>query len=205
MIYEAVCMKCGAYHTYVRKAVDYLNTPECCGVKTEKRILSAPMMRADIAPWDAYESPATGKHITSYAQRREDMKVSGCRDYEGRESEDRQASNNRKQEDITADKKLDNAVRSAWGGLSPEKKALALANIQENIIAFTEAQLNTQIDPVASGRVATLVTFNPGISNTDVYVVGVTAPYAGRSRWVQIPNTQTAAQAWTMIQAALAQ
>jgi hypothetical protein len=71
-------------------------------------------------------------------------------------------------------------------------------------MAFTEAQLNTQIDPVASGRVVTLVTFNPGTSSTDVYAVGVTAPYAGRSRWVQIPNSQTAAQAWATIQAALA-
>ena len=71
-------------------------------------------------------------------------------------------------------------------------------------MAFTEAQLNTQIDPTGTGRVVTLVTFNPAALNTDIYVVGVTAPYAGRSRWIQIPNSNTAAQAWALIQAGLA-
>lgn len=70
-------------------------------------------------------------------------------------------------------------------------------------MAFTESQLNEQIDSANTGRVATLVTFNPGTTYTDVYVVGVTAPYAGRSRWVQIPNSNTAAQAWTAIKSAL--
>lgn len=126
MIYEAVCLSCGAYHTYVRKAADYLDTPECCGRKTEKRLLTAPMARMDIQPWDAYESPATGKTITSYAQRREDMKASGCRDYEGRESEERQAARIRKYDEEKQEQALDTTVRKAWAQLSPEKKAMAL-------------------------------------------------------------------------------
>ena len=125
--YEAVCLKCGKYQTYIRKAADYLDTPECCGAKTDKRILSAPMARPDMQPWDAYESPATGKMITSYAQRREDMKAAGCRDYEGRESEQRQAARVKAQQEAEADKKLDAAVRGAWAQLSPAKKAAALA------------------------------------------------------------------------------
>lgn len=125
--YEAVCLKCGKYHTYIRKAADYLDTPFCCGAKTDKRILSAPMARPDMQPWEAYESPATGKMITSYAQRREDMKTSGCRDYEGRESEARNAQRLRQAEEAEAEKKLDDAVRGAWAQLSPEKKAAALA------------------------------------------------------------------------------
>lgn len=126
MIYEAVCLTCGAYHTYVRKAADYLDTPECCGRKTEKRLLTAPMAHMDIQPWDAYESPATGKTITSYAQRREDMKASGCRDYEGRESEERQAARIRKYDEEKQEQELDTTVRKAWAQLSPEKKAMAL-------------------------------------------------------------------------------
>lgn len=126
-IYEAACLKCGKYHTYIRKAADCLDTPECCGAKTEKRILSAPMARMDMQPWDAYESPATGKMITSYAQRREDMKAAGCRDYEGRESEERQARRARQEEEAKAEEKLDAAVRGAWAQLSPAKKAAALA------------------------------------------------------------------------------
>jgi hypothetical protein len=128
MIYEAVCMSCGKYHTYIRKAVDYLDTPVCeCGTKTEKRLLSAPMTRMDIQPWDAFESPATGKMITSYAQRREDMKASGCRDYEGRESEERNAARQKQYQEDASDQKLDSAVRTAWAELSPAKKAAALA------------------------------------------------------------------------------
>lgn len=126
MIYESVCLTCWKYHTYVRKAADYLDTPECCGQKTSKRILSAPMARMDIQPWDAYESPATGKPITSYAQRREDMKAAGCRDYEGRESEERQAARNRWYDEEAQEKELDKTVRTAWAQLSPEKKAMAL-------------------------------------------------------------------------------
>lgn len=126
-IYQAVCMKCGKYHEYIRHSSEYLDTPDCCGEKTEKRILSAPMMRADIQPWDAYESPATGKLITSYAQRREDMKASGCRDYEGRESEERNAARQKQYQEEDEEKKLDSTVRQAWANLSPEKKAKALA------------------------------------------------------------------------------
>lgn len=70
-------------------------------------------------------------------------------------------------------------------------------------MAFTEATLNAQLDPVAGGRTITLVTFNPGAVNTTIYATGVTAPYAGRSRWVDVPNSQTAAQAAATIQAAL--
>lgn len=125
--YESVCLKCGKYHTYVRKVADYLETPYCCGTKTDKRLLSAPMMRPDIAPWDAYESPATGKLISSYQQRREDMKASGCRDYEGREAEDRHVARQKLYDEEAQEKQLDHAVRSAWGQLSPEKKAAALA------------------------------------------------------------------------------
>ena len=70
-------------------------------------------------------------------------------------------------------------------------------------MAFTEATLNAQLDAAATGRTITLVTFNPGSTNTTIYATGVVAPYAGRSRWVDVPNSQTAAQAATTIQNAL--
>ena len=127
MIYESACLKCGAYHTYIRKVADYLDTPVCCGEKTDKRLFTAPMMRADIAPWDAFVSPATGKTISSYAQRREDMKASGCRDYEGRKSEAENAARLKGYDDAKLDAQLDTTVRQAWANLSPQTKAAALA------------------------------------------------------------------------------
>jgi hypothetical protein len=71
-------------------------------------------------------------------------------------------------------------------------------------MAFTEATLVAQLDPGASGRTITLQSFIPGSTLTDVYAVGVVAPYAGRSRWVQVTNTNTATQASDAIKAALA-
>lgn len=129
MIYEAVCLKCGKYHEYHRPVAQYLDTPECCGQKTDKRLLSAPMMRADIAPWDAYESPATGKVISSYAQRREDMRAAGCRDWEGMANEKQHAARQKQYEESALDAKLDTTVRTAWAQLSSEKKAAALAGV----------------------------------------------------------------------------
>lgn len=70
-------------------------------------------------------------------------------------------------------------------------------------MAFTEAQLNTVMDPTGTGRTVTINRFMVDAVNVDMNLEGVTAPYAGKSIWVQIPNTNTAAQAWTLIQAAL--
>lgn len=71
-------------------------------------------------------------------------------------------------------------------------------------MAFTEAQLVAQLDPASTGRTITLQTFNPiSAALTDIYAVGVTAPYAGRSRYMQIAQSNTAAQAAAAIQAAL--
>lgn len=128
-VYEAVCLKCGKYHEYIRPVAQYLDTPECCGAKTDKRLLSAPMMRADIQPWDAYQSPATGRLITSYAERREDMKASGCRDWEGMDNERHNADRQKQYAEAENDAKLDTTVRTAWAQLSSEKKAAALAGV----------------------------------------------------------------------------
>ena len=125
--YQAVCMECSAYIEYIRTVATRHDTPHHCGVKTDKRLFTAPMMRPDIAPWDAFVSPATGKTISSYAQRREDMKASGCRDYEGRKSESENAARLKGYDDAKLDAQIDTTVRQAWANLSPQTKAAALA------------------------------------------------------------------------------
>lgn len=70
-------------------------------------------------------------------------------------------------------------------------------------MAFTEAQLVAQLDSAGTGRTITLQTFQPGATITTVYAVGVIAPYAGRSRWVDLTSSNTAAQAATQLQNAL--
>jgi hypothetical protein len=72
-------------------------------------------------------------------------------------------------------------------------------------MAFTEAQLIAEADPAGTARTVVFDNFIPvGTTLTDVYAVGVVAPYAGRSRWVQLSQTRTPAQAWSDVQAALA-
>lgn len=70
-------------------------------------------------------------------------------------------------------------------------------------MAFTEASLVAQLDAAATGGTITLVTYQPGPTITTVYAVGVTAPYAGRSRWVDLTSSNTAAQAATQLRDAL--
>lgn len=124
MIYESECLCCGKRHEYVRSVAQYLDTPECCGQRTEKRIYSAPMGIVDIP---AYESPASGKWITSRAERREDFKRTGTRPWEGKEQEQKEAARQKAYDEAKADAALDHTVRKAWQELPDSKKAQALA------------------------------------------------------------------------------
>ena len=124
--YESACLKCGAYHTYIARMKDAFETPVCCGVKTDKRIFTAPHGIMDYQPWDAYESPASGKMITSKAQRTEDFKTTNTRPWEGMEVEKQEATRIKGYESAQEDKALDVTARQVWANLSPAKKALAL-------------------------------------------------------------------------------
>jgi hypothetical protein len=71
-------------------------------------------------------------------------------------------------------------------------------------MAFTEAELVAELDTASTGRTITLQRFNPFVAETtDIYAVGVIAPYAGRSRWMQVAQSNSAADAATAIRAAL--
>jgi len=71
-------------------------------------------------------------------------------------------------------------------------------------MAFTESALVAQLDTTGQGRTITLESFIvTDSSNTQVYAVGVIAPYAGRSRWISVAQSNTAAQAATAIRNAL--
>lgn len=72
-------------------------------------------------------------------------------------------------------------------------------------MAFTEATLVAQLDTTGQGRTITIERFNTDSATiTSMFVVGVIAPYAGRSRWVDVAQTNSAAQAATAVQNALA-
>lgn len=90
----------------------------------QKRIFTAPNASLDIAPWEAYESPASGQWITSKSQRREDMKNAGCREWEGIDSE-RKAMHRRKKDDqIKSEQNLEHCATQAWQSIPDSKKRL---------------------------------------------------------------------------------
>lgn len=121
-LYDAKCTKCGKSHEYFKAIALSHETPICCGERTEKQ-LSAPSLSMDIANWDGYISPVSGKFISSKAQRRADMKATGSRDWEGIESERKQVARNKEYEEKAFDAKLDKTVRTAYAQLPQEKKS----------------------------------------------------------------------------------
>lgn len=122
-VYESACLQCGKRHEYVRPVAQFLDTPECCGAKTEKRIYTVPMSIVDIP---AYESPASGKWITSRRERIEDFKRTGTRPWEGMEQEKKEAARQKAYDDAKLDAKIDHTVRKAWQELPDSKKAQVL-------------------------------------------------------------------------------
>lgn len=75
-MYDLRCFRCGKTETVFRKIInrdlDLPNCPSCFMQFT--RIISPARILSDIVP---YESPKTGKWITSRSEQREDLKVSG--------------------------------------------------------------------------------------------------------------------------------
>ena len=69
-----------------------------------------------------YESPVDGRVVHGRAGRRYDLERTGCRPYEGREAESREAARQRAYEEQRQDRKLDADVRTAYAQLSPEKR-----------------------------------------------------------------------------------
>lgn len=126
-IYTARCNQCNQVHEYVRSVGNYLDTPVCCSLKTEKVVLYAPSVRCDIAPWESYISPSSGKLVTSHSERREDMKSTGCRDWEGLEVEKRIASQNKQYIEKEEDAKIEAAAVDVWRNMDQKKKDTLLA------------------------------------------------------------------------------
>ena len=79
--YVFKCENGHVFEEFLRLA-DYDDPQTCqCGLVGKRQIV-ATMIRPDIASWDRYISPASGKLITSYKDRRADMEATGCVDYE---------------------------------------------------------------------------------------------------------------------------
>lgn len=75
-MYEYLCADCERRLVLFRKIDDRDNAPICLDDRRPyQRIISAPMISPDLS--EPYESPKTGKWITSRAERDEDLRRSG--------------------------------------------------------------------------------------------------------------------------------
>ena len=121
MIYESICRQCGKVHEYIKPAAQCYETPECCGQKTEKVILTAPYGVVDIP---AYQSPVSGRWINSRRERNEDLKRNDCRPWEGKEQETKEAARRAAYDEQKQDVAIEKSVVDAWRTLTPEKQAV---------------------------------------------------------------------------------
>lgn len=112
--------------TWLEVNAKYYEDPEQ-GWKEKLLMHAFPRKSAAIYVMPGYESPASGKWIETPRQRREDMKATGTREWEGMTNERHEAERQRMYEEDRQDKALDHAVRTAWQNLPDTKKQQALS------------------------------------------------------------------------------
>ena len=122
--YESECLQCGRRHDYIRTVAQCHDTPTCCGEPTAKRIFSAPAGFPDIP---AYESPASGRMITSRAERREDFKRTNTREWEGLAAEKSEAARQRQYAEQDLDRRVEQTIGETLAALPPSKQDAILA------------------------------------------------------------------------------
>lgn len=81
----------------------------------------APMVWGDLPE---YESPIDGRPINGRVQRREDLKRSGSRPWEGLTQEQKEAARQREYHEQRLDRHAEESAFRAWYQLSPEKRKL---------------------------------------------------------------------------------
>lgn len=119
-VYSYGCGKCGREEDAFRSIEARHDGPACCGAK----------MRIEIRPAYAqpdlpgYVSPVTGEWVDGRRARREDLKRTGSRPWEGMEAEKAEAARRRKESEAKFDRKLDEGIRRAYHQLPPEKRRI---------------------------------------------------------------------------------
>lgn len=111
------CSRCDKVEDAYRHISERHNGPECCHQQMSM-VIVAPQVAPDLP---GYESPVTGKWIEGRSARREDLRRTGCRPYEGRESEQREHDRQRQYSEQKSDAARRDAVAQAFYSM-PEAK-----------------------------------------------------------------------------------
>jgi hypothetical protein len=126
-LYNLLCTNGHKFDRFIKLA--NLDEPQICECNAQAhRVISACMFNIDATNFPAYQSPTTGRYITSKTQRREDMAASGCVDYEP----SLVAEQNKRvaREDAELDKKVDEHVEKTIYEMPTAKKEKLAAEME---------------------------------------------------------------------------
>lgn len=135
-IYEYECSHCDALKEESHSiAARHTDAPFCtefyeCMLQPMKLIISAVggVVKFPAAGGHEYVSTTTGRVISTERARRDDLKRSHCRPYEGFEAEKKESLRKAAYEEKKSDAKLEDATRHAYHQLSPtQRRALDAA------------------------------------------------------------------------------
>lgn len=87
--------------------------------------------------FDAYESPSSGKTISNHRQRDEDLKETGCVEYDPGVKQDYQANIKRGEKEL--DKQVDDTVEAAFEAMPVEKKERLENELKHSELEYTRA------------------------------------------------------------------
>jgi predicted nucleic acid-binding Zn ribbon protein len=112
--------ECGHKDAVFRKIDERNQAPDHCG-KPMQRVIEAPTVQADLP---GYQSPIDGRWVEGKRARIEDLKRSGCRPWEGMETERREAVKRAEEADRDFEKKTEAALYDTYNNMSVEKQKI---------------------------------------------------------------------------------
>ena len=131
-LYEHICMNGHKFDRFLKlRELDGQQVCECGSIAT--RLISAPMFSIDATNFVPYESPTTGKWISSKVQRREDMKASGCVEYEPSMKDE--MLRRHKAEDEALDKKIDEHVEKEIYSMDTRSRERLVSELEGGVDA----------------------------------------------------------------------
>jgi hypothetical protein len=92
------------------------------GWQAKLQMHAYPQRSAAVYVMPAYQSPVTGKWIDTPAQRRDDLKRTGSRPWEGMEQEQKEAGRRTQELDRDMDKLAEKIAVDAWQNLPTEHR-----------------------------------------------------------------------------------
>src|SRR4051812_41851139 len=102
----------------------FIQQPDGTLVEVSKDYVREPSGVLIVPDLPGYQSPVTGLWVEGRAARREDLKRTGCRPYEGLDQERKEAQRQASYQDQKLDSKIHEGVSRSFYQLSPEKREL---------------------------------------------------------------------------------